>query len=607
VRILRQFPSREGMPEPEGPDAGWQVGRHTLVADEAVAVLRQMIAEDQEHDRRPPRPFDSLSREEQIEELVYQLRDQRAEQWSDPGSCCPFGDAREGGSPAHRLVKYGHDAVPRLIAALDDRRFTRCIGWHRSFYFSHYLLRVGDCAEAVLAKIAGRIFWQSRSTSGAMVKDGEAEAARRKVVAWWESLRARGEVETLAEAVRAGDRDAIAAACTLAERHPEAALPALRAGAEKAGEEWVRAALVEQAGKVPGDEALAFLREHLRQGPLQARVAAAQGLFGREPDDAVAAMIEAWRGIDDPDGGWKVLEFLIGCRRVEAVRAVAEALPRRAVSLRLAALDQWHFGAQVRDSRPTSPETEDAFDDLLAALLDDREVVWGMSGTRLGKSIRNPRLCDLAADHLARRLGSDLFDLEATRRDRDRQLVEVANLWRSRRGLPPLPLPATAGVRLPADRAWQVATATLLPGSAALPPTLRQTFDSLPGRLLDAAAGYELLMTSLRTLPPDAVGVELSIDRDSDPRGAAVEFRLLPRTRSSSERPTWGRHGDVVVGGKLIWAVSGGSAYRHGLTDECWRDFAEALRTALAAPPEVSVSVRVHVTTEQGFVRIAED
>ena len=43
-------------------------------------------------------------------------------------------------------------------------------------------------------------------------------------------------------------------------------------------------------------------------------------------------------------------------------------------------------------------------------------------------------------------------------------------------------------------------------------------------------------------------------------------------------------------------------AYRHGLTDEAWREFATGLREALAAPPHLTVSVRVQATTEQGCI-----
>ena len=58
----------------------------------------------------------------------------------------------------------------------------------------------------------------------------------------------------------------------MAERFPAVALAAIREGLGQGAEEHVRAGLVEQVGKVPGDEALAFLREHLETGPLIVRV-----------------------------------------------------------------------------------------------------------------------------------------------------------------------------------------------------------------------------------------------------------------------------------------------------------------------------------------------
>jgi hypothetical protein len=607
-RILTQFPAREGEAEAGDWDPGWQLGRHGLLVGEAVEILRRMIAEDEEHARRPDLPFAELSRLEQIEELTYQLRDQCAHQWCDPGDVNPFDDERGELSPAHRLVQYGPDAVPRLIAALDDCRFTRCLGHHRSYYFSHYLLRIGDCALAVLERIAGQSFWRPRNTWAAMFKDGEAEATRRKVVAWWESVQVRGEGEVLAEVVRAGDRNSITAAGSLVERHPEIALEALRAGAARTAETWVRAALIELAGRVPGDEALAFLREQLSDGPLSVRAKAAWALLCRDQADAVPAMIDAWHAIREPDGGAELLGFLLGCRRVEAVRALAEDLPRRTVRLRAMAIDTWTFQYAMSHSQPVPAEVEEAFQDLHAGLLNDREVLWGMSGSHSGKSICNPRLCDLAADQLARRLERpELFDLEAGRGDRDRQCVEVANLCRARRGLPLLPLPDASAVCLPDDRAWEVVSVNQLPDSATLPADRQQRLDSLPGRLLEAGTLVELILTSLRTLPPDVVGLELQVEREGDRSGATVEFRLLPRRYPPPrERPTWGQNGSIHVNRKLTWSIMGGSAYSHGLTEECWHDFAEALRAALAAPADTSVSVLLHVTTEQGSVRIAE-
>jgi hypothetical protein len=441
-----------------------------------------------------------------------------------------------------------------------------------------------------------------------MLKDGEANATRQKVLAWWRDLQARGEKQTLAGAVRKGDRDSLAAAAALVERHPEDALEALRAGLAGAAEEHVRVSLLHFVGRLPGEGPLATLREHLHGGPLRLRAEAAWALLQRGQPDAVPAVIAAWRAIRDPDGGVELIELLAGCGQVEAVRALADGLDGRSPWLRHAVVNLWLWGRRVA-SEQVPAEVEEASDDLLASRLGDRAVAWGMSGTLLGKSVINPRLCDLAGALLAQRWGrTDLFDLEASRRTRDRQLVEVANVWRGRRGQPPLPLPAPVAHCLPDARAWEVVTAVVAADSADLPPGLLQVFDALPGRVLRADDVLGLFLTALRGLPADAVGAEVSVEREGDGSGAGIELRLLPRRYPPPrERPTWGQNGHITVGGRTTWATSGGSAYRHGLTEECWRDLGEALREALASPPGVSVLVQVHATTEQGGVLIPDD
>jgi hypothetical protein len=600
--ILRHFPAPEPGPESDAAGAIWAVGVHGLMAREAVEVLRLMIAEDEEHARRPAVPFAELSRDEQIAELIFLLRDQQGRQFSDPGACSPFRDPRGEESPAHRLVGYGFDAVPQLMAALTDRRFTRSIGWHRSYYFSHYLLRVGDCALAVLERIAGRSVWQRRSTYSAMVKDGDAAATKERTEAWWRQVRGEGEAAALAEVVRAGGRESLDAAGTLAERFPAVALAAIREGLGRATEEHVRAGLVERAGKVPGDEPLVFLREHLETGPLIVRVTAAQALRTRG-EDVVPVMIAAWRGTQE---GAELVGFLATSRRVEAVRVLADGLDERPVFLRDAVINAFDGFAWWIDKTPVPPEVAAAIDDLLADRLRDREVIWGMSGTFYGKSATDPRLCDRAAHHLVRRWDQpDLFDLEAMPGVRDRQLVAVANVWRGRRGLAPLP-EAPRRERLPPGREWEV-VAVSLDAQTELPHPLRARVEGLAGRRLDAGEVHDLWLAGLRGLPDDSPGAELSIERDEDGTGAAVEYRLLRRRYPPSGRPTWAVNGWVMVGGRRTWGTMSGVAYRHGQTNEYWQEFETALGAGLSAPPDVAVSVRVRATTEQGWAAIAED
>ena len=70
-----------------------------------------MITEDKAHAARAPKEgeFDKLPKKEQIAELIFQLRDQNGQQWSQPGACDIFLDLRGEASPASRLVAMGYD------------------------------------------------------------------------------------------------------------------------------------------------------------------------------------------------------------------------------------------------------------------------------------------------------------------------------------------------------------------------------------------------------------------------------------------------------------------------------------------------------------------
>ncbi len=60
-------------------------------------------------------------------------------------------------NPADRLIALGFDAVPSLIATLDDTRLTRAYGGRGS-----YVLRYGDAAVQILEVIAGQSFYNRR-------------------------------------------------------------------------------------------------------------------------------------------------------------------------------------------------------------------------------------------------------------------------------------------------------------------------------------------------------------------------------------------------------------------------------------------------------------
>jgi hypothetical protein len=129
-----------------------------------------------------------MTLEQRVAELIFQLRDQNGHQFSQPGSCDIFMDPRDGGlfgatnegkpgSPASQLVAIGKPALSQLIDSVDDDRFTRCVEFHRSFYFSHRVIRVGECCVAIMHRISptGRV-WDSEK---------DREKAKREMRTWF--------------------------------------------------------------------------------------------------------------------------------------------------------------------------------------------------------------------------------------------------------------------------------------------------------------------------------------------------------------------------------------------------------------------------------------
>jgi hypothetical protein len=100
-----------------------------------VELLTKMIKEDAAHDK-DAKTIDQLNKKEQIDELIFQLRDQNGHQIMQPGGCDIFDTfAGKKDTPAHKLVDLGYEAIPQLIEHLDDERFTRSVEFHRNFYF----------------------------------------------------------------------------------------------------------------------------------------------------------------------------------------------------------------------------------------------------------------------------------------------------------------------------------------------------------------------------------------------------------------------------------------------------------------------------------------
>lgn len=423
-------------------------------ATKAVKILRKMVKEDESY--RKIKPPEEMSTEEQIADLIYQLREQNGLQFSQPGRCDIFLDPQGEKSPAHQLVKFGYDAVPQLIKALEDKRFTWSVGYARDYFFSHYVLRVGDCALKILELIAARQFYSHCGYSYMTSDDKDIRSTQKQVKAWWKELQKKGEKQLLIDATEKGDEASPWQAKRLTERYPDEALEAVIKGAFRAKENWPRVKMVEIAAQIKGDEPIAFLTEEMKNGPFpESRVAAAWGLHRKGRPEAVAAMIREWKRMDG-DGDTKVVEFLIGCETLEAIRTIQNDLPKLNIGLRIYIIDtiddeirrinqaikEVHNTAQNQKLKTNGPALLQALEELLVSCLTDTEEYEGFTGTWHRKYFRDPRVCDMAG-HVLWLHWKDkyAFDANAQLKERDLQRIQCINLWRRQHKLPLLPLP----------------------------------------------------------------------------------------------------------------------------------------------------------------------
>jgi hypothetical protein len=415
----------------------------TAKVRKAIAILKKMVKEDEAHARKRVGSLANLSKKEQIAEWIFQLREQNGEQYDLPGHCDIFGDFHglhrpKVPSPAHRLVDMGYDAVPQLIEALEDERFTRSVEVPH-WAFGPVALRVGDCSAAVLGRIAGRSFSEGR------VGGGKGPATKKKVRAWWKEFRAKGEKRMLIEGTEAGDWGSQEQAERLLAKYPDAALAAITNGVGRAKDEHIRSYLLAQARKVADPRVLDLFRKELKGPFLRSRVAAARSLYERGGDEGVRAMIREWRELPEDRAGLDpdvLIEFLARCPRREAIKALGWKLRSRPVHDRARVIDALEGRASSRHETTVPADILALIEKTLVECLHDTEQVRGWSVQQGDEQCTDPRVCDLAACALAKVWGRPrLFDLFAPVSTRDRQRIEVANVWRKEHRLTPLPLP----------------------------------------------------------------------------------------------------------------------------------------------------------------------
>jgi hypothetical protein len=394
-----------------------------------VALLTLMVREDEQHARVRTRDR-PLSRQQQIADWIFHLRDQTATVWCSGKRelWADIFDPSDGPTPAHRLAAFGYDAVPALLDILEDERFTRSV-------CGDCPLRVGICALIVLEEIANQPFRNISST----FEIDQTSAGRKKARVWWKEAQKKGEKLMLIEGTERGDDRSPKDARRLIERYPEIALNAVTTGVRRSQDGHVRSALLRAADNLRDLRVIDLFRQELNGGDWQTRLLAAQLLCGRGREGGVKAMIREWQTLGNEADDRQVesiLGFLASSGKAEALTALTANSPKRSVELRVQVIEALRL---AREKPDVGGEARNLIDQFLVECLDDKQPCAAHIQGPNRNLAPKLRICDEAATILARvwtpAFSFNVLDGVAVR---DRQIVGLKNYWRLKQNMRPL-------------------------------------------------------------------------------------------------------------------------------------------------------------------------
>jgi hypothetical protein len=158
------------------------------------------------------------------------------------------------------------------------------------------------------------------------------------------------------------------------------------------------------------------------------RIEAAEALQELGRPEGVAAMTEQWQRSESVAELNYIGSFLVGSRRPEAIRAVANRYSEQSIEQRSGTMYQ--AGIDAHPSRGTSADARTAMIELLLVALNDTELRPEPGGAWAGPSIDGLRICDMAGYHLNQLEPVTFpFDIEAAidQRERARGKILMSN------------------------------------------------------------------------------------------------------------------------------------------------------------------------------------
>jgi hypothetical protein len=354
--------------------------------------------------------------------------------------------AEEKGS-IERLGQLGLDAIPALIAHLDDPTLTRirrqCC--REDCCASGGIIRVADVCQRAFEKITGHTLSEDLAFQAGKSKEAKAAAER-----WMRDFAEKGTKRMLVDATETGDRDSSRFGYRLVTEFPDVAFAPIVRGARAAKNPFVRASLVASATRLKEAGLDAFLHNELKGPFVESRLAAARALIERDRSAAVATLLRDWN--DRRANGADPNEFMTTYVQIretairsgdyEAIKMWESELSRVDVHTRTSLLWGLPSPGNVDDPATLNPAVDQLIEDTLIERFRDHDI--SVMGTVTGRSGRRilSSMADVAASTLCRRLSTRFeFDNEAPFQTKEKQRRDLVDLIRKSRGLEPLPAP----------------------------------------------------------------------------------------------------------------------------------------------------------------------
>lgn len=364
-----------------------------------VADVQPLLAALADQDPYSPRPpAADAPPAEKVRFAIEGLRDARAYQWSIPGEC-RIADS----TAVEPFLKLGREAIPALIDALPDRRPTRSYG-HRMGGESVHILRIGDAAVQILARITHQPFYD-RSTTSAYLHN-EAPEKREAVIAgiraWWQKNRTRTERQWITD--------------QLANPRP-----------------WYRRCAIRDLEEIAGKNALSQIRPMLRDRDRSVRIEAARSLRRLGDRSGLPVLLQIVRGFTfppKPSPAW-FDEHLLHRDVLSALIETREAVPQAYAAYVAVRGSEWHGLAGYH----TAPVWTLRY---LAPLLDNKKD----TGNHVGPNNTTIRVCDEVARVMASIApkGALRFDVRHAVGERDAEIARIRAWWKANaRRYPPPP------------------------------------------------------------------------------------------------------------------------------------------------------------------------